>query len=76
MLALLPAGWVVGFVGAMIRNATGISSVTAREVLDSRGPARNDRVARYNQLLRIEEVLGDRAVYPKPDAFPVAGGST
>lgn len=27
-------------------------------------PARSDRVAKYNQLLRIEEQLGDRAVYP------------
>jgi enolase len=26
--------------------------------------ARSDRVAKYNQLLRIEEDLGDRAVYP------------
>ena len=27
-------------------------------------PARSDRVAKYNQLLRIEEELGSRAVYP------------
>ena len=27
-------------------------------------PSRTDRVAKYNQLLRIEEELGDRAVYP------------
>jgi enolase len=33
-------------------------------------PARSDRVAKYNQLLRIEEQLGDRAVYPGWDAFP------
>jgi enolase len=26
-------------------------------------PARSDRVAKYNQLLRIEEELGDTAVY-------------
>jgi enolase len=26
-------------------------------------PARSDRVAKYNQLLRIEEQLGDQAVY-------------
>jgi enolase 1/2/3 len=35
-------------------------------------PARTDRVAKYNQLLRIEEELGDRAVYPGWDAFPRA----
>jgi enolase len=33
-------------------------------------PARSDRVAKYNQLLRIEEELGDRAVYPGWSAFP------
>jgi enolase len=27
-------------------------------------PSRTDRVAKYNQLLRIEEELGDEAVYP------------
>jgi enolase len=33
-------------------------------------PARSDRVAKYNQLLRIEEELGDRAVYPGWRTFP------
>jgi enolase len=33
-------------------------------------PSRSDRVAKYNQLLRIEEELGDQAVYPGWDAFP------
>jgi enolase len=33
-------------------------------------PSRSDRVAKYNQLLRIEEELGDAAVYPGWDAFP------
>ena len=32
-------------------------------------PARSDRVAKYNQLLRIEEMLGDAAVYPGLAAF-------
>jgi enolase len=32
--------------------------------------SRTDRVSKYNQLLRIEEELGDRAVYPGWDAFP------
>jgi enolase len=35
-------------------------------------PARTDRVAKYNQLLRIEEELGASAVYPGWDAFPRA----
>jgi enolase len=33
-------------------------------------PARSDRVAKYNQLLRIEEELGERAKYPGWNAFP------
>jgi enolase len=33
-------------------------------------PARSDRVAKYNQLLRIQEELGDEAVYPGWGAFP------
>jgi enolase len=35
-------------------------------------PSRSDRVAKYNQLLRIEEELGGRAAYPGWDAFPRA----
>jgi len=33
-------------------------------------PARSDRVAKYNQLLRIVEELGDIAVYAGKRAFP------
>jgi enolase len=33
-------------------------------------PARSERVAKYNQLLRIEEELVDGAVYAGRDAFP------
>ncbi len=36
-------------------------------------PARSDRVAKYNQLLRIEEDLGDNAAYRGADAL--AGGA-
>lgn len=32
-------------------------------------PSRTDRVAKYNQLLRIEEILGDAAIYPGKDVF-------
>ena len=32
-------------------------------------PSRVDRVAKYNQLLRIEEELGDAAIYPGRDAL-------
>ncbi|HEY2643258.1 MAG TPA: phosphopyruvate hydratase [Galbitalea sp.] len=37
-------------------------------------PARSDRVAKYNQLLRIEEELGDAAVYAGRSAFPRFNG--
>jgi enolase len=33
-------------------------------------PSRSDRVAKYNQLLRIEEALGADAVYPGRSVFP------
>ena len=32
-------------------------------------PSRSDRVAKYNQLLRIEQSLGDRATYPGRSVF-------
>ena len=34
-------------------------------------PSRTERVAKYNQLLRIEEELGASAVYPGMGAFQV-----
>jgi enolase 1/2/3 len=38
-------------------------------------PSRTDRVAKYNQLLRIEEELGAVARYPGRDAFAAAAGA-
>ena len=38
-------------------------------------PSRTDRVAKYNQLLRIEEELGAAARYPGRDAFAAAAGA-
>jgi len=35
--------------------------------------SRSDRVAKYNQLLRIEEEMGSAAVYPGRRAFPMLG---
>lgn len=37
--------------------------------IKSGAPARSDRVAKYNQLLRIEEMLGEAARYPGMGAF-------
>jgi enolase len=39
-------------------------------------PARSERVAKYNQLLRIEESLGDAARYAGDQAFPRAAGAS
>ncbi|MGO9872921.1 MAG: phosphopyruvate hydratase [Acidimicrobiia bacterium] len=39
-------------------------------------PARSDRVAKYNQLLRIEEDLGEAAAYPGGRAFTARSGGT
>ncbi|MCG8920509.1 MULTISPECIES: phosphopyruvate hydratase [Actinokineospora] len=44
--------------------ATGVGQIKAG------APARSDRVAKYNQLLRIEETLGDAARYAGDLAFP------
>jgi enolase len=40
--------------------------------IKSGAPARSERVAKYNQLLRIEELLGDAARYAGAAAFPRA----
>ena len=39
--------------------------------LKTGAPSRSERVAKYNQLLRIEEELGESAVYPQMGAFNV-----
>ena len=60
-----------------------IIKLQAREILDSRGnptvevectlacgaPARGERVEKYNQLMRIEEELGDAACYAGKEAY-------
>ena len=39
--------------------------------INTGAPSRSERLAKYNQLLRIEEALGASAVYPGMDAFHV-----
>jgi len=34
--------------------------------------SRSDRIAKYNQLIRIEEALGDKAIFPGRDAFEIS----
>ena len=40
--------------------------------IKTRAPSRSERVAKYNQLLRIEEQLGNAAVYPGKGAFHIS----
>ncbi|WP_293372092.1 phosphopyruvate hydratase [Nevskia sp.] len=42
---------------------------TAATQIKTGSLCRSDRMAKYNQLLRIERMLGKRANYPGPDAF-------
>jgi len=44
--------------------------------IKSGAPARGERVAKYNQLLRIEELLGDAAEYAGAGAYPRFGART
>ena len=49
---------------------------TAATQIKAGSMSRSDRVAKYNQLLRIEEQLGDTATYAGVSAFPVNLNST
>ena len=50
-----------------------IAVATTATQIKTGSMSRSDRIAKYNQLLRIEEELGDAAVYPGRQAFPVQG---
>jgi enolase len=67
------AGWtaVVSHRSGETEDATiaDVAVATNAGQIKSGAPARTDRVAKYNQLLRIEEMLGDVARYPGLDAF-------
>jgi enolase len=47
-----------------------LAVATSSGQIKTGAPSRTDRVAKYNQLLRIEEELGSDAEYPGWDAFP------
>jgi enolase len=47
-----------------------LAVATDSGLIKTGAPARSERVAKYNQLLRIEEELGEAAVYPGLAAFP------
>ena len=46
--------------------ATGVGQIKTGSM------SRSDRIAKYNQLLRIEEALGDKAIFPGRDAFEIS----
>ncbi len=48
-----------------------IAVATAATQIKTGSMSRSDRIAKYNQLLRIEAELGERAVYAGAGAFPV-----
>jgi enolase len=48
-----------------------IAVATAATQIKTGSMSRSDRIAKYNQLLRIEAELGDRAAYAGAGAFPV-----
>ncbi len=48
-----------------------IAVATSATQIKTGSMSRSDRIAKYNQLLRIEAVLGDKAVYAGRSAFPV-----
>jgi enolase len=50
-----------------------LAVATGVDQIKTGAPSRTDRVAKYNQLLRIEEELGSRAEYPGWDAFSRRG---
>ncbi len=67
------AGWI-----AVISHRSGetedvtisdLAVATAAGQIKTGAPARSERVCKYNQLLRIEEILGAQARYPGREAF-------
>jgi len=48
-----------------------IAVATAATQIKTGSMSRSDRIAKYNQLLRIEEALGAQARYAGRDAFPI-----
>jgi enolase len=51
-----------------------LAVATASGQIKTGSLCRSDRIAKYNQLLRIEELLGDKAVYPGVKALPWING--
>ena len=69
------AGWaaIVSHRSGETEDATIADIVVALNTgqIKTGAPCRSDRVAKYNQLLRIEEALGESAYFPQMKAFRV-----
>ncbi|MFC2075432.1 phosphopyruvate hydratase, partial [Bdellovibrionota bacterium] len=48
-----------------------LAVATSAGQIKTGAPCRTDRTSKYNQLLRIEDLLGDRAIFPGKSVFPL-----
>ena len=77
-LAAIEMAQQAGYTAVMSHRSGETEDVTIADLAVATGcgqiktgaPSRSDRVAKYNQLLRIEEQLGDAARYAGAGAFP------
>jgi len=78
-VAAIDMATAVGY-GAVVSHRSGetedstiadIAAATTATQIKTGSMSRSDRLAKYNQLLRIEQSLGDQARYSGKDAFPV-----
>jgi enolase len=76
-LAAVAMARAAGYTAVMSHRSGETEDVTIADLAVATGcgqiktgaPSRSDRVAKYNQLLRIEEQLGDRATFPGRSVF-------
>ncbi len=76
-LAAIRMARAAGYTAVMSHRSGETEDVTIADLAVATGcgqiktgaPSRSDRVAKYNQLLRIEEQLGERAIFPGPGVF-------
>ena len=71
-----PQGWLHGHLIPPLRRDEDTNRYTYSVAMNTcqiktGAPSRSERVSKYNQLLRIEEELGDAAVYPGFGAFNI-----
>ena len=77
-LAAIDMARAAGYTAVMSHRSGETEDITIADLAVATGcgqiktgaPSRSDRVAKYNQLLRIEEALGDDATYPGRSVFP------